>query len=388
MVVDAAKKKSSKSDRSYKYPQALLDASAYFLMIAGSQAYDFASSNLALPSLRTARRQIYVPETLVEGQLRVNELKNFLTEQNLPFRVCLSEDGTGIENRVQYHRATNQVVGFPPPLDSNGMPIPLSFPATSVRRIKEYFDNFKPSRLLYTVIAQPLKENASFFCLLMWGTDEKYKSSEVTKRWEFIKSCLEKESIVVEGQSTDGDTKAFKSMETLSNLNFGKENLNSQIPGFQSTLRQEYVCMQDIVHMAGRIRCRLLKPSIILVFGDSLVTITHLKTLISYIPKDEHALDYKSIYRVDKMDFDIVLKLCHPNVAVCLQKYIPDSEGTQQYLKLLHMMVYSFLLEGLSVENRLYYLWYIVFFLRLLRSWILDHEVYNVSNNFITLNSY
>lgn len=52
------------------------------------------------------------------------------------------------------------------------------------------------------------------------------------------------------------------------------------------------------------------------------------------------------------------------------------------------MILYTVLDAEVSIEKRIYYLWYSVFFLRLWRAWLLNHDTHSTEHNFITLNAY
>jgi len=65
------------------------------------------------------------------------------------------------------------------------------------------------------------------------------------------------------------------------------------------------------------------------------------------------------------MNFDAVEKLCAPRVTKLLSS-IPDSQGTKQFLILIHHILNSFLNKKLNIEERIYSIWH-AFFLRLWR---------------------
>ena len=67
---------------------------------------------------------------------------------------------------------------------------------------------------------------------------------------------------------------------------------------------------------------------------------------------------------------------------------IPDTEGTRAYLKIMNYSVTSFLCKVTDVKERLYRIWYVVFFLRMWKSWILSSKQYTLKDNFITNNAY
>ena len=118
------------------------------------------------------------------------------------------------------------------------------------------------------------------------------------------------------------------------------------------------------------------------------VSFSHLKMLINQVTKDVHCLTFKDLYSLDKMNFEPALRLCHPRVIESLEKFIPDSDGTQTYLRIMHMVIYAVLDGNLLVEKRIYYIRYSVFLLRMWRYYLLNHEVCSSEDNFITINNY
>lgn len=93
---------------------------------------------------------------VVEGVLRVTELKKYLKNRGCPLAVIISEDATRYIRSVCYNPTTNQLVGFALPLNSNGMPIPNSFPARSTKEIEDHFNNGTVATMSISVMAQPL----------------------------------------------------------------------------------------------------------------------------------------------------------------------------------------------------------------------------------------
>lgn len=87
------------------------------------------------------------------------------------------------------------------------------------------------------------------------------------------------------------------------------------------------------------------------------------------------------------MNFDAIEKLC----AKCVTDLLKDKEeamGTRQILILTRYIIDAFLDKSLTPQERIYYIWYSTFFLRLWRSWIKQHKTYNLTKNFFTLNTY
>lgn len=109
-----------------------------------------------------------------------------------PKAVFLSEDASGLVKKVVYDVKTNQLIGLVLPLsDENGLPRMFSFLATSENTIRQLMHK-EPSPLIYIIVAQPLKKNAPSFILQLYGTDNTFKTENVTKRWDFTIRELKK----------------------------------------------------------------------------------------------------------------------------------------------------------------------------------------------------
>lgn len=129
-------------------------------------------------------------EKIVEGELRCKDLSEYLDKIGAPREVCLSEDASGIVSQVSYDKSTNQLIGLVLPLDKNGMPVSFSFTPNSVDQINDQMKRYERSTLVYLILAQPMKENASPFILLVYGTNNKFKSYDVLQRWQHIRDQL------------------------------------------------------------------------------------------------------------------------------------------------------------------------------------------------------
>lgn len=150
---------------------------------------------LALPSLPSTNRYLTIHYKPIEGILRSKELNIFLEERELKKVVSLSEDATRVVGRLQYDSNTNQISGFVLPLHkTNGLPVPFSFPARDTTEIMQYFDEHHPiSSNVNVIMAQPIgKKTSPAFCLLIFGSDNKYTYKDVCNRWEFIIHELKK----------------------------------------------------------------------------------------------------------------------------------------------------------------------------------------------------
>lgn len=197
----------------FRYEYSLKLFASYIRMVGGPILYETLSANLPLPSISAINKFINTSaDKIIEGQCRIKELTKFLEDRNLPKIVCLSEDATRINGRIQYDSINDQIIGFVLPIDANSMPTSFFFKASSIKKIYEYFENGKISTLLYTYMIQPLQTNCLSFCLNLFGTDNSFTAEDSIKRWKFITELLKKEGISILGFSSDGDPRLLKAI--------------------------------------------------------------------------------------------------------------------------------------------------------------------------------
>lgn len=128
---------------------------------------------------------------VIEGELRCKQLVKYLEDSNLPKTVFLSEDASGIVQRVVQESHTQQLVGLVLPYQSNGMPQLFAYKVSSADDLERFMNNSK-SNLVYIVVAQPLKTNCQPFILQMFGSDNKFTTDHVLKRWNYTVTELKK----------------------------------------------------------------------------------------------------------------------------------------------------------------------------------------------------
>lgn len=105
----------------------------------------------------------------------------------------LSEDASGIVTKVQFDPKSNQLIGLVLPLDSKtGMPVKFNFTTESAAEIQKMIENESKSTLLYAILAQPLIEHAPPFVLQIFGTDNRFKTTDVVNRWKFTSQELKR----------------------------------------------------------------------------------------------------------------------------------------------------------------------------------------------------
>lgn len=61
-------------------------------------------------------------QRIKEGELRCQDLKDYLTKINAPLTVYISEDASGIIKKVVYDARSNQLIGLVLPTNQYGMP--------------------------------------------------------------------------------------------------------------------------------------------------------------------------------------------------------------------------------------------------------------------------
>lgn len=388
-LVTTASKNSNKKLSGYRYSDAIKKFSAYIFMLGGRWCYETLQKNIALPSPTSVSRYLHEHGPhIVEGQLRCQELNEYLQERNLPLYVWLSEDATRITGRVQYDSAYNQLVGFNLPLNDDGMPVSFSYMARSAKEIEQHYKQNKgTSQLIYVIMAQPLQDRAPPFCLCLYGTDNKFSCQNVLARWNIIKKSLLECGISIVGISSDGDSRLLKAMKYESRLGIDVDSC-SEASIKLNCLKNEIVYIQDTIHIGTKLRNRLLKESIVLPFGNYQVSITHLRDMIDNVSKDNHSLTPYDVDPKDRQNFSSLKKITEMKVRDCLKENVPDSEATSMYLKICDCILTAFMGQDLSPLERVNAMWYALFIVRGWRWWIKKTSKYSLSDNFISLNAY
>lgn len=212
--------------------------------------------------------------------------------------------------------------------------------------------------------------------------------AQVQPQIKKIKS-ISRHNIHVVGHSADGDPRLLQAMKSLADFNFVPhidvlENIKNQ--AFNS------ICVQDTIHIGTKLRNRLLNSSITLRFGDKIATPVHIKLLLDNVSKEVHGLVNTDIYTLDRQNFNSLQKIMSPRVLAALKSNIADSEGTVMFLELCEYITSSYLQKDMPTIDRLYKLWYAVYFIRCWRKWITMKPKMKYSttlqHNFITSNAY
>lgn len=185
--------------------------------------------------------------------------------------------------------------------------------------------------------------------------------------------------IDVVGIASDGDPRLLSAMKTRTSNSISESSCPLSRP----------ICIQDTIHILTKLRNRLLNSSIVLKIGNRDASNVHVKYLVDNISKGEHELTNSDIYPEDRQNYGSVEKLLNPKVSVALENHVPNSEGTVMYIDLCKRIGSSFMQEELSPIERVYNMWYCVYFIRCWRKHIRSKaNPYTLLQNFISPNAY
>lgn len=180
------------------------------------------------------------------------------------------------------------------------------------------------------------------------------------------------------GFAADGDTRMLSAMKN--EMKLGMEQQHKQKPSY----------VQDPIHIGTKGRNRLLKHSSLLPMGNKQASQSHLKILINVAPKDVHGLVLKDICPDDRQNFGSLEKVMQPRVLKALHDYVPDSEATVMYLKLLSEVTSSYMDNEITPLERIKRIWHAIFFLRIWRKSLMKSKTTRkeAADCFITENAY
>lgn len=379
----------------YRYGNDLKRLLVYNRIMSGPLAYKSLQLNLpgCFPSTSTLNRYIHRSDhAIIEGQLRVEELLIYLKERNESLWVSLSEDATRVENKIQYDSRTNQLIGYVLPINkANGMPIPFYYKARSADEMLKYLCSEEPvAHFANTIMAQPFG-GAAPFCLAVFGSNNQYRSVDVSRRWCHISEELQKVGIGTLTWSSDSDPKYNAAMRMNSNLGNDSKQLSMNGVFKCGTKIGPPFQEQDHDHIDTKAINLLRKTNDIpekLPFGLYFISIEHLRTLLSVQRKDKHLLTVADLNNSDKQNCRSAQKICDEKVRNLLKKYVKDSDATATFLKVISDVTGSFKDKRLSPIDRLEKMWRSVFLVRIWRSFLLNHEKFTLKDNFMSPNLY
>lgn len=148
------------------------------------------------------------------------------------------------------------------------------------------------------------------------------------------------------------------------------------------------LCTQDVYHIGTKLRNRILKASILLPFGDQIISVSHLLFLLNEIPIEIHGLVKSNICPKDRQNYNSFLKMVCTRTRNALDEYIVDSQATVMFLKICDQITSAFTNFSLKPLERIYLMFHSIYVLRIWRNFIKCSKEYSLTKNFITLNAY
>ena len=126
--------------------------------------------------------------------------------------------------RIDYDNETDCLLGFVVPCDEKAVPLTATFKADTFENMQAIFQNGEFSKCAFVYMAQPLARGVPAFCLAGLGSNNKFMSEQVLKRWHYIYCECKKLGIIVVSFGADGDSRELKSMQMSTSLMFVSSN--------------------------------------------------------------------------------------------------------------------------------------------------------------------
>lgn len=167
------------------------------------------------------------------------------------------------------------------PFDGNGMPIKQAFPVDCPLKVQEWIKNCEIASYVYTIMAQPIISNAPSFCLLMFGTGNKFNFNDVGRRWQVTEDKLRASGIEVMGYASDGDPRLLKAMKVKNRLGVSNNCPSDWKSFFFGEYAVEYPCVQDSIHVGNKLKNRFLSSEKEIKIGMLCTTILYFFSTLS-----------------------------------------------------------------------------------------------------------
>ena len=385
---NAEKNNEKKSKRGYRHEKIVKDFAAALYCLSGRSGYELLQTNLggALPTVNTIERMIS-KNKLREGKFYFDELKTHLDDWCAPPFIHIHLDDTRIINRVEYDQPTTCFIGWCLPV-TDGIPDCDAFQFGEFEDIKHAFNTKILAKYAHCIVAKSVNALVPSFILFVLGTDSRYDHMVITKRFEYVSSELRKRGIKVVSSGADGAGPFLKAMVIQSQL--FKRSFFRNVPTSWSffvmtNFKMSDLSFQDHVHLLAKLRTRLLNPSNLLILGNENASKIHLQHILNKFEKGKHNLTYKDIDSKDKQNYNSVTSLLSEEVESCLSDISPlmKTKGTSAYLKVMRSYRDSVFDKSLPPLDRIYLIWFSVFFIRIWRTWLKDYN-YNEGDHYIT----
>ena len=334
---------------SYRYPGYIKQFGLTLFVLGGRNLYRFIHMNLpgSLPNVSTLQESIVSSlQELTEGNFRYELAAQHLATKQSKYAFC-AEDCTTVIPKIVYDSRSNNFIGFPLPL-CNGFPQVEYYSTDDFQQLEHWFLTITQATLLNTHVIQPLSSQAlhlSPYMLSAYGSDGRYTSSDIVLRWKTIFDRFQEKSIRILGYSTDCDPKYLRSMRLVTGFFTSSSNPSIHYDGniflvapdpkwawFYLRLDQQFLCMQDPVHLITKLRNRLLSSTATMLLGNESINVNFLLQLIRDFSKLDHGLVKSDVVPKDRQNYLSCFKISDDCVLQTLEK-MKNTRAICIYLK-------------------------------------------------------
>ena len=160
---------------------------------------------------------------------------------------------------------------------------------------------------------------------------------------------------------------------------------------------QLFLFMQDGIHLFTKMRNRILSTKTNLRMGSYQGSVQHLHQLLRTTNKIDHNLSKSDLNVRDKQNFSSCQRISSDNVLDVL--FLKDQyKAAHNYLLILNLLIIAYTQPNVSLLDRIYYAWIVLFYVRLWRIWLYvtrrirksstrTSKIGNKLNHFITSNA-
>ena len=339
----------TQSKSRYRYNDHIKRFGLTLFLLGGRNLYQFIYLNLpgALPHVSSLQKTIdESSQGLPEGNFRYEMTKQYLVSMQSEYVFC-AEDCTAVVPKVVYNSRLNTFIGFSLPL-FNGFPLVKFYSTDSFQQLENWFTTTTQSTLLNIQTVQPLGSHTndlSPYLLSAYGTDGRYTSNHIISRWIEIFENFRARSIRVLGYSTDCDSKYLRSMRIITRFftssantiphldNYAFNiNLNADWIWFYLKPQQLFICFQDPIHIATKLRNRLLSSTATMLLGNESMNINYLVQMIDRFSKLEHGLVKSDVIPKDRQNYSSCTRISSDSVIETLKK-MQNTSAIRIYLQ-------------------------------------------------------
>ncbi len=133
--------------------------------------------------------------------------------------------------------------------------------------------------------------------------------------------------------------------------------------------KQLLLCFHDSIHLATKLRNRLLAKTASLMIGSRRISIQDVENLIQNYSKIDHNLVSSDIYIKDKQNYTSCVKISSENVLNMLNQD-KKAYGTHCYLTILRFVTIAYIDKTTPILKRIFYAWSVVFICRFWWTWL------------------